>query len=101
MTAKQKVYKYFVKERKYPSMETWLSWGYNRTYYYEVKKKWDNGENFNIPEKKEDQLLLEGVRSLANKDGVVAIFKGKDMSRLADWITKIRSDDKFDYYVVY
>lgn len=52
MTAKQRVYKYFVEFREYPSLETWKDWGYNRQYYYEVKKKWANGENFNEPDDK-------------------------------------------------
>jgi len=30
MTARQRVYNYFSLEKKYPSLETWLGWGYNR-----------------------------------------------------------------------
>jgi hypothetical protein len=40
MTARQRVYNYFSVEKKYPSLETWLGWGYNRQYYYEVKNDW-------------------------------------------------------------
>ena len=99
MTARQKVYDYFTLERKYPSLETWLGWGYNRQYYYEVKKDWGIN-NFNEPINKKDRMLLDGLFSLANKDGVVAVSKTKDLSSLADWITLIREDEDFKYYII-
>lgn len=100
MTAKQKVYTYFTENRAYPSLETWKSWGYNRQYYYEVKKRWENGEDFNQPEKKKDRALLEALKMLANKDGVVSVVKNKDLSNLNDWITLIREDEEYKYYVI-
>ena len=100
MTAKQRVYKYFVEFREYPSLETWKDWGYNRQYYYEVKKKWANGENFNEPDDKLTKMQLEGIKSIANKDGVIAITKSKDMNHLKDWLVKIKEDENFNYYVV-
>lgn len=100
MTAKQKVYNYFSLERKYPSLETWLGWGYNRQYYYEIKKRWEDGEDFNQPEKKKDRALLEALKMLANKDGVVLVAKNKDLSNLNNWITLIREDEEYKYYVI-
>jgi len=45
-------------------------------------------------------MLLEGLSSLANKDGVVAVCKTKDLSSLADWITFLREDENFKYYII-
>ena len=100
MTAKQKVYTYFAENRTYPSLETWKSWGYNRQYYYEVKKRWEDGEDFNQPEKKKDRALLEALKMLANKEGVVSVAKNKDLSNLSDWITLIKEDEDYKYYVI-
>lgn len=99
MTARQRVYNYFRSERKYPSLETWLSWGYNRQYYYEVKNDWRT-ENFNEPVEKVDRMLLNGLSALANKDGIVAVCKSKDLSSIKDFITLIREDNEFKYYVI-
>lgn len=99
MTARQRVYNYFTLERKYPSLDTWLGWGYNRQYYYEVKKDWQVN-NFNEPINKKDRMLLDGLSSLANKDGVVAVAKTKDLSSIIDWITFIREDENFKYYII-
>ena len=99
MTARQRVYNYFTLEKKYPSLETWLAWGYNRQYYYEVKKDWQVS-NFNEPVNKRDRMLLDGLFSLANKDGVVAVAKNKDLSSIADWITCVREDKDFKYYII-
>lgn len=99
MTARQRVYNYFCREGKYPSLETWLDWGYNRCYYYEVKNDWRT-QNFNEPVDKADRLLLDGLSALANKDGVVAVCKDKDLSRINDWITLIREDEEFKYYII-
>ena len=100
MTARQKVYNYFIQEHKYPDLQTWLSWGYNRTYYYEVKKAWTNEGRFNEPLDKRARMLLDGLGSIANKDGVVAVAKEKDLSIIEDWITLIRVDDNFKYYII-
>ena len=101
MTARQKVYKYFSLNKEYPSKEVWAEWGYNRTYYYEVKKKWDAGEDFNEPENKKDRMLFRALKeSCMNKDGVICVSKTKDLSSLSDWITFIREDDSFKYYII-
>ena len=80
-------------------METWKSWGYNRQYYYEVKKRWEDGEDFNQPEKKKDRALLEALKMFADKDGVVSVAKNKDLSNLNGWITLIGEDEEYKHYV--
>lgn len=102
MTAKQRVYQYFIDNNKYPDLETWKSWGYARQYYYEVRKKWESGESFNEPDNKRDKMMLEGLKMIANKDGVIQICKAKvpDVERLKDWLTFIRKDDEYYYYIV-
>ena len=45
-------------------------------------------------------MLLNGLSSLANKDGIVAVAKNKDLSSIVDWITFIREDENFKYYII-
>lgn len=47
-----------------------------------------------------DKQLFEELKKNANKDGVVKVDKDKDLSRLSKWLTYIRKDREFKYYIL-
>lgn len=55
--ALEKFARYTITEKKYPSLDTFMSWGFGRSTYYKVKKQYEVIENHAFAAREADWLI--------------------------------------------